>query len=72
MSVPDDLGLLGLNDMEMARWENINLTTIRNPFGQIVDASIDLVVKMLGDPTARPEALLFDCDVVERGTLRRR
>ena len=28
---PNDIGLLGLNDMEMAGWENINLTTIHNP-----------------------------------------
>ena len=71
LRVPEDLGLIGLNDMEMARWENINLTTIHNPIDQIVDASIELVQKMLADEDVAPEARLFDCKVVERGTLRR-
>jgi hypothetical protein len=31
LSVPGDIGLIGLNDMEMAGWENIDLTTIRQP-----------------------------------------
>ena len=71
LRVPEDLGLIGLNDMEMARWENINLTTIHNPIDQIVDASIELVQKMLADEDVAPEARLFDCKVIERGTLRR-
>ncbi len=72
MSVPDDVGFLGLNDMDMARWENINLSTIRNPFADVIKASIELVEAMLKDPEVTPQAWLFDCHVVERGTLRRR
>ena len=71
LSVPDDFGILGLNDMEMAGWENINLTTIRNPFDRIVEVSIELVEAMLETPDTPPEARLFDCAVVERGTLRK-
>ena len=70
LSVPGDLGVIGLNDMEMAGWANINLTTIRNPICDIVGTSIELVEKMLSDETARPEARLFPCELVERGTLR--
>ncbi|MEM7212840.1 MAG: LacI family DNA-binding transcriptional regulator [Pseudomonadota bacterium] len=69
LSVPEDLGLLGLNDMEMAAWENIDLTTIRNPIPEIVAASIDLVEAMLRDPGTSPVARLFDCELVKRGTL---
>ena len=29
LSVPGDIGIIGLNDMEMAGWESVNLTTIR-------------------------------------------
>ena len=67
---PDDVGIIGLNDMEMARWQNINLTTIRQPIGQIIDASIELILEMLDDPDRYPEARLFKCEVIERGTLR--
>ncbi len=70
LRVPEDIGIIGLNDMEMARWENINLTTIRQPIRQIIDSSIELVVAMLDDPDRYPEARLFSCEVIERGTLR--
>ena len=70
LRVPDDVGILGLNDMEMAAWENVNLTTIRNPIAQIIESSIDQMLAMLDDPNHRPKAHRFDCEVVERGTLR--
>ena len=70
LQVPKDLGLIGLNDMKIAEWQNIDLTTIRNPVDQIVDASIELVVGMLDNDQMPPEARLFTCEVVERGTLR--
>ncbi|MEM9604976.1 MAG: LacI family DNA-binding transcriptional regulator [Pseudomonadota bacterium] len=72
LAVPDDIGLIGLNDMEMARWENISLTTIRQPIQQIVASSIELIVAMLDDPTRYPEARLFTSTLVERDTLRPR
>ena len=70
LRVPDDIGIIGLNDMDMARWQNINLTTIRQPITEIIDASVELVVATLEDPERRPEARLFGCEIVERGTLR--
>ncbi len=70
LRVPQDVGILGLNDMDMARWANINLTTIRQPIAEIIAASMDLVVAEVQTPGRPPEARLFDCSVVERGTLR--
>ena len=69
LSVPEDIGILGLNDMEMAGWENIALTTIRQPVQQIISSSIELVAAMLDDPDRYPEARLFPCSLVERKTL---
>lgn len=70
LRVPEDIGIIGLNDMEMASWANINLTTIHNPLKDIIAKSIDLVTEMVEDATRTPKAHLFDCSVVERGTLR--
>lgn len=70
LSVPRDIGLIGLNDMEMASWHNIDLTTIRQPIPEIIGASIDLVVSTINHPDRQPETRLFPCRVIERGTLR--
>ncbi|MGP6086155.1 LacI family DNA-binding transcriptional regulator [Antarctobacter jejuensis] len=68
--VPDDIGLIGLNDMEMAGWQNIGLTTIRQPISDIVNAAVALMVTMLDDPGRSPAARVFPCQLVERRTLR--
>ncbi len=70
LKVPEDIGILGLNDMEMSGWENINLTTIHQPIRQIINSSIELMVAMLDEPDRYPEARLFPCRITERSTLR--
>jgi len=70
LSVPGDVGLIGLNDMEMARWQMIELTTIRQPVAQIIDAAIELVVATIETPERQPETRLFPCSVVDRASLR--
>ncbi|MEP0942049.1 MAG: LacI family DNA-binding transcriptional regulator [Rhizobiaceae bacterium] len=70
LKVPEDVGIIGLNDMEMAGWQNINLTTIHQPIKQIIQASIELVLAMMDEPDRAPEYRLFFCDIVDRGTLK--
>ncbi len=68
--MPGDIGLIGLNDMEMSRWQNIGLTTIHQPVAQIIEAAINLVVATIEEPDRPAEVRLFACHVVERRTLR--
>ncbi|MCX7888939.1 MAG: LacI family transcriptional regulator [Rhodobacteraceae bacterium] len=70
LRVPEDIGILGVNDMEMAGWANIGLTTIRQPFAEIAASAIELVAALLDNPGRSPETRLFACRVVERRTLR--
>ncbi|MEJ6396517.1 LacI family DNA-binding transcriptional regulator [Yoonia sp. 208BN28-4] len=70
LSVPQDVGIIGLNDMEMAAWDNINLTTIHNPIGRIIESSVGLVADLVQDGDLPTKARRFDCHVVDRGTLR--
>ena len=72
LRVPEDIGIIGLNDMEMAGWENIDLTTIRQPVEAIIEASIERVTRMLEGKDTKPDTRVFECELVERGTLRAR
>ena len=71
LSVPTDIGIIGLDDIEIAGWENINLTTIHQPIQQIISSTIELMVAILKDPNRYPEKRIFPCYVVERGTLKK-
>jgi DNA-binding LacI/PurR family transcriptional regulator len=70
LSVPGDVGILGFNDMEMAGWANIGLTTIHQPVAKIIAASVDLVVDLVDAPQTEPAVRLFPCHLVSRRTLR--
>ena len=72
LAVPGDVGIIGFNDMEMAGWANIGLTTIHQPVARIIEASVDLVVALVDAPDTPPEAQMFPCHVVARKTLRAR
>lgn len=70
LSCPGDIGILGLNDMEIAGWDNIALSTIHQPITEIIAASVNLVVESMENPGKPPRARLFRCHVVDRATLR--
>lgn len=69
-SVPNDVGILGLDDMEMASWENINLTTIQQPIRDIVATAIAFMETRMESPAQKPETRLFPGRIIERGTLK--
>lgn len=70
LTIPDDIGFLGFNDMDVAGWEAYALSTIRQPTRDIILGSVDLVVEMVDNPDRPHRSLLFDCSVVERKTLK--
>ena len=70
LSVPGDIGLIGMNDMEMAGWENIALTTIYQPVKEIIETSVAMIVALIETPDMAPRSQLFDCRLIERRTLR--
>ena len=69
-SIPGDVGLLGLNDMAMAGWDHVSLTTIRQPTEDIVTTAVGLIRDRIADPDRAPQRRLLPCTLVERATLR--
>ncbi|WP_425039024.1 LacI family DNA-binding transcriptional regulator [Primorskyibacter sp. S187A] len=73
-AVPGDVGLLGLNDMAMARWESFALSTIHQPIPEIVEACMDVMEEMLKGPlwdrpSVSPKCHVFECSLTYRKTL---
>lgn len=71
MKAPCDIGIIGFNNMEMARWPCFDLTTIAQPTEAIITASVDQVIGLSDAPERAPDVRLFPCTLIERGTLRR-
>lgn len=70
LRVPQDVGVIGLNDMEMAGWAGTSLTTIAQPVAEIVASCIAQTEALIENPGMLPDALFFPAKLVLRGTLR--
>jgi DNA-binding LacI/PurR family transcriptional regulator len=69
VKVPQEMGIIGFNDIAMAAWPAYRLTTIRQPLGDIITAAVDMIAAMVAED-ATPPSRRFGCTLVERGTLR--
>ena len=65
--VPDDLAIVGFDDIPMAGWAPYDLTTVRQP----VDAMIAATLAAIGSRGREPLARLFPGELVVRGSTRR-
>ena len=71
VAVPDELSIVGFDDIDMAGWEGFNLTTVGQPLAEMGRAAVGLLVERIatngGDPD--PHRLVFPVELVTRGTL---
>ncbi|MEY8881099.1 substrate-binding domain-containing protein [Donghicola sp. XS_ASV15] len=66
--VPKDISVIGFDDIEMARWPSIQLTTLRNPIDALVEAVLDLLERRAAHPAKDPEMIWLDAEVILRAT----
>ncbi len=71
LSVPQDIGVLGFNDIAMASWAAYDLSTIRQPIAEIIVAAVERAIELVANQNLPPETKFFACEAVLRGTLRR-
>lgn len=70
IKVPEQLGIIGFNDIAMAAWPAYRLTTVRQPIGDIISAAVEMIADMVDQQSASAVSELFHCTLVERATLR--
>ena len=51
LAVPDDLAVIGFDDIPMAAWSSYQLTSVRQPIERMVADALELVDGLLADPT---------------------
>lgn len=70
VKVPEQVGILGFNNIQMSAWEGIRLTTIAQPTARVMELTVDRLQAQLtaGEPS-KPSVTLLPCDIIERDTL---
>jgi LacI family transcriptional regulator len=68
VSVPQDLSVIGYDDIRESAWESYNLTTVKQPFHDMAAQAVDFLEGRIADPDLAPRHTLFDCPLIIRGT----
>jgi LacI family transcriptional regulator len=66
--VPQELTLIGFDDIAVAAWEVFDLTTIRQGIDRMVQAAATMVLERIDDPGRPAEHVVLEPALVERGT----
>lgn len=69
--VPEDLWLVGYDDIDMAAWDAFDLTTIRQPVDEMCQIATDLLVARIGGSAADPGKTVVPNDLIIRGSTAR-
>lgn len=68
--VPDELSIVGFDDIDMAGWEGFSLTTIRQPLAEMGRAAVSLLLERVGGQEDEPpRRRVFPVGLVRRDTL---
>lgn len=68
--VPEEVSIIGFDDIPTAAWPAYNLTTIRQPVNRMISATLDLLKERLDNPRAEPVLKLLPGTLVVRGSAR--
>jgi LacI family transcriptional regulator, galactose operon repressor len=68
LKVPQDISIVGYDDIPEAEFADPPLTTIRQPMRAVGQAAAQLLIKLIEDPSAAPQQLLFNTELVSRSS----
>lgn len=70
LAIPEDLSVLGFDDIDIASWDSIGLTTIRQPLTEMARASAEMLVERLEGTYEGPARhRLFATELIFRRTI---
>ena len=71
VAVPEAVSVIGFDDIAMAGWPLIDLTTVRQPLRALAERAVDLLARRLDEPSRPPEVVTLPVVLVERSTTTR-
>jgi DNA-binding LacI/PurR family transcriptional regulator len=68
--VPDELSIVGFDDIAMANWHKYRITTVRQPLERMVDATIEVLMNAIQQPQSERVLRLIPAALIPRSTAR--
>jgi DNA-binding LacI/PurR family transcriptional regulator len=71
LKVPEDISVIGFDDVNLSAGSAYNLSTIRQPVESMVTDTLDILGRQIENWTGEWETRLHACSYIERGTVRK-
>lgn len=71
ISVPDDVSVVGYDDVKLAAWASYDLTTLRQRANAMVDQAVDILMTRLDHIDTTPRRVSIDGPLIIRGSARK-
>ena len=69
LKIPQEVSVIGFDDVSLASYSAYDLTTIRQPIAQMVDSTVDILLTQIQHPSvAKNKVIKIDPVLVKRGT----
>ncbi|CNI22837.1 transcriptional repressor RbsR [Yersinia aldovae] len=69
LSIPQDMAVIGYDDIEIAQYMTPPLTTIHQPKDSLGELAIDTLIHRLNNPEAEPQILVLTPELMARGSV---
>lgn len=66
--VPEDVSIVGYDDVPAASWAAYDLTTVRQSADRMVAETVDLLLAKIENPQASPQRIEIDAPLIVRGS----
>ena len=70
LRIPQDISIVGYDDVPEASWGGYNLTTVRQPSAQMIDATINILVEQIQRETVIRRAAVLPAEFIVRQSAR--
>ncbi len=70
LKIPEDVSIVGFDDIEMASWPFYSLTTVKQPVDEMMDCTVELLCSNLADPQGARQIKFFDAQLIRRGSVK--
>lgn len=68
VGVPDDVWIIGFDDIDLASWESIGLTTIRQDIPGLAREAARMLLSRIDEPGRRHRCVVLEPELVERNS----
>jgi DNA-binding LacI/PurR family transcriptional regulator len=71
LRVPEDVCVIGYDDVPLSSWPTYNLTTIRQPLRRMVTATVETLLSFIEKNNTAPQKIRIDGPLIVRGSTRK-